>query len=281
MNAVVPIQSRQVQEREFTREQVDLIKRTVANGATDDELALFLQQCRRTGLDPFAKQIYCIVRGKGDGRRATIQTGIDGYRLIADRSGLYAGNDDAVFEEDAGGKPLKATVTVWKIVGGQRCPFTATARLSEYKPSSYAGLWDTMPHVMLAKCAEALALRKAFPAELSGIYTAEEMQQADVLEGEVIRERPTAAPPPAPARAKRDAPIKVTAPLPAKVPAELLTEIAQTGFEKGYDRDRLSSECRARYGKGARELTEDEANDFLQFLADLPAVVDAETEPVE
>lgn len=170
------------QRPEFTDEQVNLIKRTVAAGTTNDELKLFLYQCQRTGLDPLAKQIYCIVRGQGDRRKATIQTAIDGYRLIADRTGLYCGNDDAVFEIE-NGKPVTATVTVWKLVGGVRCPFTASARFNEYRPEKYGNntrpdMWDRMPFVMLGKVAEALALRKAFPADLSGVYTQEEMVQA-------------------------------------------------------------------------------------------------------
>jgi phage recombination protein Bet len=156
--------------------KVELIRRTVAVGATNDELELFLHQCRKTGLDPLARQIYCIKRGD----KATIQTGIDGYRLIADRTGLYAGNDDAVFEGNDDGHPLQARVTVWKLVGGQRCPFSATARWAEYFPGERGGqMWRKMPYVLLAKCAEALALRKAFPADLSGIYTDAEMHQAD------------------------------------------------------------------------------------------------------
>ena len=168
----------------YTGEQVQLIKDTVAKGATDNELKLFLYQANKTGLDPLAKQIYCIRRWSTsiNGYQMTIQTGIDGYRLIADRTGLYAGNDDPVFDED--GENIKAaTVTVYKIVQGLRCPFTATARWSEYYPGDKQGMmWKKMGHVMLGKCAEGLALRKAFPGDLSGIYTDAEMQQADAQE---------------------------------------------------------------------------------------------------
>jgi len=157
-------------------DKLDLIKRTVANGATQDELELFLYHARRAGLDPLARQIYFVKR-KG---RGTIQVGIDGLRLIADRTGIYAGNDDAIFEGDDSGHPLRATVTVYKIVKSQRCSFSATARWSEYYPGDEQGFqWRKMPHVMLAKCAEALALRKAFPMEMSGLYVHEEMEQAD------------------------------------------------------------------------------------------------------
>lgn len=164
---------------DFTAEQIGLIKRTIAVGCTDDELTLFLQQCRRTGLDPFARQIHAVKRWNKQANREVmaIQIGIDGFRLIADRSGRYAGNDDPVFDDEV--KPRKATVTVYKMVSGSRCPFTATARWEQYYPGPKQGfMWDKMPHLMLGKTAEALALRKAFPAELSGLYITEEMQQA-------------------------------------------------------------------------------------------------------
>jgi phage recombination protein Bet len=162
--------------------KTDLIKRTVAVGATNDELALFFHQARRTGLDPLARQIYYVKRqGKG-----TIQVGIDGFRLIAHRSGECAGIDDAVFEGKTGNFPDIAKVTVYRMVQGQRCPFTATARWTEYYPGDAQGFqWKKMPHTMLAKCAEALALRKAFPAELSGLYVSEEMSQAGPYSGQV------------------------------------------------------------------------------------------------
>jgi phage recombination protein Bet len=179
---------------ELTAEQIDLIKKQIAVGATDAELQLFLYHCKRLGLDPMARQIYWIKRGSGDKARASIQTGIDGYRLIADRTGLYAGNDDAVFVEGAG-HPESATVTVWKWSGGQRCPFTATARWIEYcPPPGQDQMWTRMPHTMLAKCGEALALRKAFPQELAGLYTDAEMDQAVESTATEVAPKPLSAP---------------------------------------------------------------------------------------
>ena len=156
--------------------KIDLIRRTVAAGASADELELFFHQARRSGLDPLAKQIYFVKRqGKG-----VVQVGIDGLRLIADRTGLYAGSDDAQFSGNtSGGYPDAAKVTVYKMVQGQRCAFSATARWDEYYPGDSQGFqWKRMPHAMLAKCSEALALRKAFPADMSGLYVHEEMDQA-------------------------------------------------------------------------------------------------------
>lgn len=164
----------------FEPEKVELIKNTVAASATPDELKLFLYQCSRTGLDPLARQIYFQKRFNKRRNRSemTIITGIDGYRLVADRTGQYAGNDDPIFDDES--QPRKATVTVYKVIGTMRCPFTASARWDQYYPGEEAGfMWRKMPHLMLGKCAEALALRKAFPAELSGIYIKEEMDQAD------------------------------------------------------------------------------------------------------
>lgn len=157
--------------------KTELIRRTVAAGASSDELELFFHQARRAGLDPLAKQIYFVKRqGKG-----VIQVGIDGLRLIADRTGQYAGSDDAEFVGSTDrGYPASAKVTVYKMVQGQRCAFSATARWDEYFPGDQQGFqWKRMPHAMLAKCAEALALRKAFPADMSGLYVHEEMAQAD------------------------------------------------------------------------------------------------------
>lgn len=169
----------------FNRDQVDLIKQTVAKGATDAELSLFLYTAQRTGLDPLTKQIHAIKRWDSAAGRETmaIQTGIDGYRLIADRTGKLAGIEDAVFDREDKDHPEKATVTVYKIIGGEKCPFTASARWNEYcafkKDGAPMALWRKMPYLMLGKCAEALALRKAFPADLTGIYTFEEEMAQD------------------------------------------------------------------------------------------------------
>jgi phage recombination protein Bet len=163
-------------EREaLIREQFGL------QAATATEIEYLFAVASRTGLDPVQKQLYGIMRwDKRAGReKLTVQVGIDGLRSIAARSKEYGGSDDAVFAGN--GDTLKATVTVYRIVQGHRCPFTASARWSEYvqttKTGHPSGQWGSKPFVMLAKCAEALALRKAFPAELGGLYTDAEMQQ--------------------------------------------------------------------------------------------------------
>ena len=175
------------------RSQVELIKRTVAKGASDDELRLFIQVCKGANLNPFMRQVHLVPRwdSKLGQEVRSIQVGIDGFRAVAESSGAYAGNDDPIYEgekeveygsEKMGARkmtaPLKATVTVYKMLEGQRYPFTATARWDEYYPGPRMGFqWHVRPYLMLGKCAEALALRKAFPKLLSGMYAQEEMDR--------------------------------------------------------------------------------------------------------
>lgn len=183
--------------------QIELIRDQFASEADPGELALFLQVAKAKNLDPFSKQIHAVFRWDNRKQRKvmSIQTGIDGYRAIAARTGECVGNDDPVFLEDPRNPahPVSATATVWKLIGGQRCAFSATARWSEYAQTGRGGdlqpMWKRMPRLMLGKCAEALALRKAFPLELSGVYTDEEMSQADVIEGHVVSSSPAHAPP--------------------------------------------------------------------------------------
>jgi phage recombination protein Bet len=184
---------------DFSPEKVELLKRTICRGATNDELELFIHACRRTGLDPFMKQIHAVKRWQ-DGREVmAIQTGIDGYRLIADRSDRYVPGREPTFAYDDEGRVLSATAHVKKRASdGTWHEISATAHYDEYVGRKKGGepnkMWAEKPHIMLAKCAEALALRRAFPAELSGVYTSEEMDQAGpptqqpepAVEGEII-----------------------------------------------------------------------------------------------
>jgi hypothetical protein len=103
-------------------------------------------------------------------------------RLRADDTGVHAGTDDPVYDqpEDSDKLIRWAKVTVYKFVQSQKVSFTATARWSEYAPPGSEGfMWKKMPRLMLGKCAEALALRKAFPKQLHGIYERAEMDQAE------------------------------------------------------------------------------------------------------
>lgn len=157
-----------------TAEQLDLVKKTVANGATADELKLYLYDCARQGVHPLDKLIHFTKRS---GKYTPI-TSIDFMRIRAADTGDYAGSDDALFVGTPQKEDFAASVTVWRFVQGQRCAFTATARWPEYKPEANDFMWKKMPHTMLGKCAEALALRKGFPKQLAGLYAKEEMDQA-------------------------------------------------------------------------------------------------------
>jgi len=169
--------TRDTKEISITSEQVELIRKTVAKDATDDELKLYFYDCQRRGVHPLDKLIHFTKRSG----RYTPVTSIDFMRTRAHESNECAGIDDAVFSGDGGSRNFTATVTVYRMVQGARCPFAATARWTEYYPGEgqFTGVWDKMPHTMLGKCAEALALRRAFPAQLSGLYEVSELDQAE------------------------------------------------------------------------------------------------------
>ena len=188
MKALATVQPQQTNMRTFAPDQVDLIKRTICKGSSDDELKLFLYQCERTGLDPFTRQIYWIAK--------RVQVSIDGFRLIAQRSGEYTGQSgpfwcgqdgawhDVWLDKEA---PVAAKVGIWR--RDFREPCWGVARYDAYAQAT-GPMWKKMADTMLAKCAEALGLRKAFPQELSGLYTTDEMEQAV---GRAEPKRPVAA----------------------------------------------------------------------------------------
>ena len=181
MNQIEKVQS----TISFSKEQLELIKSHIAPEATNEELQLFLYTAKRSGLDPLARQIYCIHRSvklpNGQyGKKMTVQTSIDGFRVIAERSGLYGGQGEPIFEYNPEGELVSCKVSVYKFKGDVRYEAAVgVAFFSEYaqtdRSGNLTGLWASKKRIMLQKVAEALALRKAFAQDLSGLYTSEEM----------------------------------------------------------------------------------------------------------
>ncbi|WP_049619580.1 phage recombination protein Bet [Actinobaculum suis] len=285
-------------QTEFNTAQITALN---LQGASRADLAIFFHQVRRTGLDPFARQIYMIPRSTWNAQtrqremKYTIQTGIDGFRVIARRAASQAGGTYSYSATEYCGPngqwrdvwldkepPLAARVTVYR--DGQ--PFPAVALLSEYAGRTGDGrlttMWRTKPAIMLGKCAEALALRKAFPQDLSGLYTDDEMTQADnpavqdhqtaqQVQPTVQVENPPAAPTaPNSGAAPRqtpsgeeyeDAEIMLTATqvetLEAQVEALRLSPGKMTAAVQWASRNRT---------RRLEELTEDEADRLIGFL---------------
>ena len=153
-----------------------LLLNTVAKGATESEFEMFLEFCKSTGLNPFKKEIWFIKTKSG----VQMMTGINGFLAIANRHPQFDGMEVSIQEEN--GKLVSATAKVYR--KDRKIPSCATVYLSEYfKPSQFGnGMWEKMPRMMLQKVAKSVALREAFPQELGGMYTQEEMPAEYSLE---------------------------------------------------------------------------------------------------
>jgi phage recombination protein Bet len=168
----------------FDHDEVRVIRALIdpSNKLDMTQIQLFLHVCKERKLDPRLKQIYAIPRkNQNTGRvELTIQTSIDGLRLIAERTNRYApGRPTHFFYDEKGNLQGAISYVKKQTLDGTWHEIAATAYLCEYMPSSGMGLWGKMPHVMIEKCAESRALRRAFPSEMSGLLTDEEMEQAN------------------------------------------------------------------------------------------------------
>jgi phage recombination protein Bet len=231
----------------WTPEQTQLISTTIAPGCSNDELRLFAYACQRTGLDPFSRQIYAIKRGG----KLTIQVSIDGLRSIAERTGQLDGSisywcgDDGVWTDVwLSNKPPAAAKTVIHRKGCAHS-FSATARFADFNAGQ--GLWAKMPSVMIAKCSEAQALRRAFPADLSGVYSTDEMQQAEVE------------------------PVTVTA-APAPAGDAKLFQAGKAAIAKADTLDKLQ-EVVARMDKRKPDLSDEQNDELLRLAVEREAVL--------
>ena len=246
------------------------------SGASNADLAVFMHYCQRTGLDPFSRQIYMIGRNTKDGVRQTIQVGIDGYRVIAQRAARRDGvtlNYGKTFWYKQGERdpyemwldddpPAGAAVTVYK--DGK--PFHGQVRFKDFaartKQGDLMGLWATMPSHMIGKCAEAQALRKAFPHDLGGIRTDEEMGHAGNRTARATMASAAVAPP-------------APAPQPEPIDAQTLKDAIASEFTRlGID----DEEERAVYGyqlagkAHGTQLDQDDLDRVLTALADCETI---------
>lgn len=177
---------------EFSPEQEAMIRDMYMSGATPLEAAVLLEIAKSRRLDPLKKQIHFVKRKGYDGEpdKWTAQVAIDGFRSIANDTGLYDGQDEPEIIYDADGYVIAAKVRVYRRDIGRA--FVGNAHFSEYCQVKSNGdatkMWAKMPRTMIAKCAEALALRKAFPEELGGLYTSDEMGQAENEPPPVVRQ---------------------------------------------------------------------------------------------
>lgn len=214
---------------EFTHEQRQMIRDAFANGASDAEFAVLMEIAKTRRLNPLLRQIHFVKRWNNDLRREvwTAQAAIDGLRAVAQRTGLYAGQDEPEFVEGPDGTLLLCKVRVYRTDWHGR-PAVGVAYWSEYVQTyrdKMSGktvaspMWAKMPHVMLAKVAESIALRKAFPEDLGGIYSGEEMAQADNDHEEPREARP------------RELPATTNAPT-LDMSARKVPDLAELGIER-------------------------------------------------
>lgn len=265
--SVVQGDGQQSQVMSWSPQQLDLLKRTIVpGGISDDEFQLFVHVCRHRNLDPFARQIYAVRRDK----RIVHQTSIDGFRLIAQRTGQYAGQDgpfwcgeDGVWRDVWLSKDPPSAARVGVLRKGFAGMLYAVARWTSYAQTN-SPTWKSMPDVMLAKCAEALALRRAFPEELSGLYTSDEMDQAD---REPAVPAPQATTPSNTRQTPNPAPQQRIQAGTGQISEQQVKYVHVLANERGWDHDDLHNAGVWWYGvDSVNELSKANASDLIEKL---------------
>lgn len=269
-------------QTQWTEDQYAALMQLGLENAGPANLKVLMHVAQRTGLDPFSRQIYLIGRQVWDPMlqrkvmRWTIQTGIDGFRIIADRRPEYKGQTEPQWCGDDG-----VWVDVWLSskppaaarVGVYRSDFQAPVyavtlfrEFAQYKASGdLTSMWATKSAHMIAKCAEAGGLRKAFPNDLGGMYTDDEMPAEGATHG-------------IPVDVETDDDVSaadLTSP-PSTVDGEFVVTGTAEQQPPATTSDTTTATTTATPG-ALPELTEDEAVAFAQYCEELPA---ATTEPL-
>ncbi len=240
----------------WSPEEVTTIRSVIAPDLTEPEFLFFAQVCRATGLNPLMQQIHAIKRNDTKapgGKKLTIQTSIHGLRLIADRTKCYAPGREPTFATN-GKEIVSATAYVKKFAGGQWHEVADTAYWAEYVQTFSDGnpmaLWKTKPHVMIAKCAEALALRRAFPAEMAGLYTDDEMptqEPAPAQDGVKATGSAVAFIGGADPRKVNDEPRPIEA---GRMPADAIADLTAARLKFNWDKRAISEMSKRLHGEG-------------------------------
>lgn len=281
----------------YTREQIDLLKRTLAKDASDDEFALFFSTCERLGMDPFARQAFLVKRWNTDLRCYVAQTqiSVDGFRVVAERTGRYEGQtapqwcgEDGEWRDVWLAKEPPAAARVGVYRAGHREPVYGIARYASFVQTKKEGgpnrMWATMPDIMLAKCAESQALRKAFPQVLSGVYSEEEMEQADSppqiasgIDVDYVTERQEAQ-----AAAKNEARRLADSIISDVIPhLKMSADVERFCHFNGWEMTRMESSAKTRVWNALRKQLAAQSitipvNDLREMIASAPEPMQAE-----
>jgi phage recombination protein Bet len=178
----------------FSKEWEAKTRELFLPGMPDAEVAVFMEICKLRNLNPFTKQVHFLPFWDEKSRKEkfAMVISIDGFRSLAARTGLYGGQDEPVFTYDKNGLLVSCKIAVYR--KDFERPTVAVAHLAEYQrmtkdrqsghmvPNS---TWKKSPHIMISKCAEALALRKAFPDDLGGLY--EESELGAIVDSELSK----------------------------------------------------------------------------------------------